>query len=46
MWKEEIELELEEVFCYTGWPRKNVTTSIINFKYIVNKTDFFFYFIG
>ena len=46
MWKEEIELELEEVFCYTGWPRKNVTTSIINFKDIVNKTDFFSILLG
>ena len=28
-------------YVYTGWPRKNATTSIINFKDIVNKTDFF-----
>ena len=26
---------------YTGWPRKNATTLIINFKDIVNKTDLF-----
>ena len=26
---------------YTGWPRKNATTLIINFKNIVNKTDLF-----
>ena len=31
---------------YTGWPRKNATTSIINFKDIVNKTDLFFILLG
>ena len=30
------------IFDYTGWPRENATTSIINFKDIVNKTDLFF----
>ena len=30
----------------TGWPRKNATTLIINFKDIVNKTNLFFYFTG
>ena len=25
----------------TGWPRKNATTLIINFKDIVNKTELF-----
>ena len=29
---------------YTGWPRKNATTSIINFKDIINKTIFFYLF--
>ena len=31
---------------YTGWPRKNATTLIINFKDIVNKNGFVFYFPG
>ena len=31
---------------YTGWPRKNATTFIINFKDIVNKTDLFFILLG
>ena len=25
---------------YTGWPRKNATTLIVNFKDIINKTEF------
>ena len=31
---------------YTGWPRKNATTLIINFKDIVNQTDLFFILLG
>ena len=31
---------------YTGWPRKNATTLIINFKDIVNKTDLFLILLG
>ena len=31
---------------YTGWPRKNATTLIINFKDIGNKTDLFFILLG
>ena len=31
---------------HTGWPRKNATTSIINLKGIVNKTDLFFILLG
>ena len=31
---------------YTGWPRKNATILIVNFKDIVNKTNLFFYFTG
>ena len=31
---------------YTGWPRKNATTLIINFKDSVNKTDLFFILLG
>ena len=31
---------------YTGWPRKNATTSIINFKDIVDKNAFVFYSTG
>ena len=27
---------------YTGWPRKNVTTLIVNFKDIINKTESIF----
>ena len=27
---------------YTGWPRKNATTLIVNFKDIINKTEFIF----
>ena len=36
---------LISVCIYTGWPRKNATTSIINFKDIVNKTDLFFFIL-
>ena len=32
------------IYSYTGWPRKNATTLIINFKDIVNQTDFFFFY--
>ena len=32
-------------FCYTGWPRKNATTLIVNFKDIINKTELIFLFI-
>ena len=31
---------------YTGWPRKNATTLIVNIKDIVNKNEFVFYFTG
>ena len=27
---------------YTGWPRKNATTLIVNFKDIMNKTELIF----
>ena len=27
---------------YTGWPRKNATTLIVNFKDIINKTELVF----
>ena len=27
---------------YTGWPRKNATTLIVNFKDIINKTELIF----
>ena len=27
---------------YTGWPRKNATTLIVNFKNIINKTELIF----
>ena len=30
------------LFIYTGWPRKNATTLIINFKDIINKTECIF----
>ena len=30
----------------TGWPRKNATTLIVNFKDIVNKTNLFFILLG
>ena len=29
---------------YTGWPRKNATISIVNFKNIVDETELFFFF--
>ena len=29
---------------YTGWPRKNATTLIVNFKDIVNKTNLFLFY--
>ena len=31
---------------YTGWPRKNATTVIVDIKDIVNKMNLFFYFTG
>ena len=31
-------------FEYTGWPRKNATTLIINFKDIIHKTELIFLF--
>ena len=31
---------------YTGWPRKNATILLINFKDIVNKTDLFLILLG
>ena len=31
---------------YTGWPRKNATTLIVNFKEIVNETSLFFILLG
>ena len=31
--------------CYTGWPRKNATILIVNFKNIVNETDFLFFYL-
>ena len=30
---------------YTGWPRKNATTLIVNFMNIVDETEFFFYLV-
>ena len=29
-------------YTYTGWPRKNATILIVNFKDIINKTKFMF----
>ena len=29
---------------YTGWPRKNAATLIVNFKNIINKTELIFFF--
>ena len=34
------------IMWYTGWPRKNATTLIVNFKDIVNKTNLFFILLG
>ena len=31
---------------YIGWPRKNATTLVVNFKDIVNKTNLFFILLG
>ena len=31
--------------CYTGWPRKNATTLIVNFKNIVDETELFFFYL-
>ena len=31
---------------YTGWPRKNATTLIVNFKNIVDETELFFILFG
>ena len=31
---------------YTGWPRKNATTLIVNFKNIVDETELFFFLFG
>ena len=33
-------------YIYTGWPRKNATTLIVNFKNIVNETELFFILSG
>ena len=30
------------IVAYTGWPRKNATTLIVNFKDIINKTEFIY----
>ena len=35
-----------DIAAYTGWPRKNATTLIVNFKDIVNKTNLFFILLG
>ena len=32
------------ILAYTGWPRKNATTLIVNFMNIVDETDFLFLF--
>ena len=34
-----------QIFCYTGRPRKNATTLIVNFLNIVDETEFFFFFL-
>ena len=31
---------------YTGWPRKNITTLIVNFKNIVDETELVFILFG
>ena len=31
---------------YTGWPRKNATTLIVNFMNIVDETELFFHLFG
>ena len=33
-------------FFYTGWPRKNATALIVNFKNIVDETELFFILFG
>ena len=33
-------------FSYTGWPRKNATTLIVNFINIVDETELFFILFG
>ena len=37
---------LWQVIIYTGWPRKNATILIVNFKDIVNRTNLFFVLLG
>ena len=35
---------LQEIQYYIGWPKKNATTLIVNFKNIVDETELFFLF--
>ena len=34
------------LYVYTGWPRKNATTLIVNFMNIVDETELFFILFG
>ena len=34
------------MYHYTGWPRKNATTLIVNFMNIVDETELFFILYG
>ena len=34
------------MIAYTGWPRKNATTLIVNLKKIVDETELFFISFG
>ena len=47
------QLSMELQYCsgcssmhYTGWPRKNATTLIVNFKNIVDETELFLILFG
>ena len=37
--------ESSQLLCNTGWPRKNATTLIVNFKNIINKIVLFLFFL-
>ena len=43
IWKQKCSKELGY---YTGWPRKNAITLIVNFKNIVDETELFFILFG
>ena len=39
-------MKINKTYKYTGWPRKNATTLIVNFKNIVDETELFVILFG